>query len=319
MQRLLSFREKVKTFVDQHNLVIRCIGKFIGTMIMIYSAGILFGADSLLTRFPISIGISIICVFVPFSYSFFVFGVICCIYSMTISVDVMFLLLLIWLLIYVIYNRNFMQYGYLAILTFVLMPTRLSAMIPIFVGVFAGPMGIPPMLAGILVYYYAITLNDVMSNITKSVGTYQLYQLVVESIISNKEIVLCILGFLITLLIARQLYRAKFSYAWYISIPISGIIYAVIYLYGSFLLEIESSITDTIVSFVLSVIILEVLQFFRNVVDYSRVENLQFEDDEYYYYVKAVPKIKIMKEEFNVKKINTQRNSRLIHRKSKKE
>lgn len=237
---------------------------------------------------------------------------------MTISVDVMFLLLIICLMIYIIYNRNFMQYGYLAILTFVLMPTRLSAVIPVFVGIFAGPMGIPPMLAGILIYYYAITLNEIMNNVTRNVGTYQLYQLVLDSIISNKEIMLCLLSFLITLLVARQLYRAKFNFAWQVSIPISGILYAVIYLYGSFLLEIESSITDTIISFVLSVVVLEVLQFFRNVVDYSRVENLQFEDDEYYYYVKAVPKIKIMKEEFNIKKINTQRNS-LIHRKNKKE
>ena len=29
--------------------------------------------------------------------------------------------------------------------------------------------------------------------------------------------------------------------------------------------------------------------------DYSRTEKVQFEDDEYYYYVKAVPKIKDMK------------------------
>ncbi|MDO4942110.1 MAG: hypothetical protein Q4E73_04610 [Lachnospiraceae bacterium] len=318
MQRLLSFREKVKTFVDKHNLPIRCIGKFIGAMIMLYSAGALFGSDNLLSGFSICVGISIICVFIPFSYSFIIFAIVCCIYSMTISVDVMFLLLIICLMMYIIYNRNFMQYGYLAILTFVLMPTRLSAAIPVFVGIFAGPMGIPPMLMGILIYYYAITLNEIMNNVTRNVGTYQLYQLVLDSIISNKEIMLCLLSFLITLLVARQLYRAKFNFAWQVSIPISGIVYAVIYLYGSFLLEIESSITDTIISFILSMVILEILQFFQNVVDYSRVENLQFEDDEYYYYVKAVPKIKIMKEEFNIKKINTQRNS-LIHRKNKKE
>jgi hypothetical protein len=34
-----------------------------------------------------------------------------------------------------------------------------------------------------------------------------------------------------------------------------------------------------------------VVQFFKTVVDYSRVENTQFEDDDYYYYVKAVPKL----------------------------
>ena len=35
----------------------------------------------------------------------------------------------------------------------------------------------------------------------------------------------------------------------------------------------------------------EILEFFLFHVDYKRTERLQFEDDEYYYYVKAVPKI----------------------------
>ena len=34
-----------------------------------------------------------------------------------------------------------------------------------------------------------------------------------------------------------------------------------------------------------------ILEFLFFSVDYSRTENMQFEDDEYYYYVKAVPKI----------------------------
>lgn len=34
-----------------------------------------------------------------------------------------------------------------------------------------------------------------------------------------------------------------------------------------------------------------VLKFFCFNLDYSRTERVQFEDDEYYYYVKAVPKI----------------------------
>ena len=39
-------------------------------------------------------------------------------------------------------------------------------------------------------------------------------------------------------------------------------------------------------------------------VDYSRTQRMQFEDDEYYYYVKAVPKIVVSAPEKTVKKIN---------------
>ena len=37
--------------------------------------------------------------------------------------------------------------------------------------------------------------------------------------------------------------------------------------------------------------------------DYTRVEKVQFEDDDYYYYVTAIPKIKLTKEEEEIKTI----------------
>ena len=46
-----------------------------------------------------------------------------------------------------------------------------------------------------------------------------------------------------------------------------------------------------IVGSVISVVIAMIIQFLFFNLDYSRTERLQFEDDDYYYYVKAVPKI----------------------------
>ena len=38
--------------------------------------------------------------------------------------------------------------------------------------------------------------------------------------------------------------------------------------------------------------------------DYSRVEKVQFEDDEYYYYVKAVPKLSVTAPEITIKRFS---------------
>ena len=47
---------------------------------------------------------------------------------------------------------------------------------------------------------------------------------------------------------------------------------------------------SVLVGNVISLLIAFVIQFLFFNLDYSRTERLQFEDDEYYYYVKAVPK-----------------------------
>ena len=58
---------------------------------------------------------------------------------------------------------------------------------------------------------------------------------------------------------------------------------------------------------ILSLLLAVVLQFFVFNVDYSRTEKVQFEDDEYYYYVKAVPKISVARPEKQDKQINSQK------------
>lgn len=317
MQRLLSFREKIKSSLDKHSRIFYFIGKFIGAMIMFSVINQMFGHTKILTQPSFDIFLSVVCALIPLSYSFVIFIVMECVQLINVSTDVFLLFFVVMLLFYFIYNRSFMQYGYLAIMTFVLLATKLSVLVPIFAGIYAGALGIPPMLIGIFVYYYAVTLDDALLEITKSVDTKPLYQMVLDSMITNKELYLCIFCFIITLLIASQIYRMRVNYAWILSIPIAGVIHAILYLYGCFLLEIESSISDTIFSFLVSVIILEIIQFFRGLVDYTRVENLQFEDDDYYYYVKAVPKIKMQEEDINVKQINVRRKSLIRHRDKK--
>ena len=60
-----------------------------------------------------------------------------------------------------------------------------------------------------------------------------------------------------------------------------------------------------IVGMVVSFGLCKVLEFFAFNVDYTRTEYVQFEDDEYYYYVKAIPKNSVTKSKKTVKKITS--------------
>ena len=66
------------------------------------------------------------------------------------------------------------------------------------------------------------------------------------------------------------------------------------------------SIAGVLIGGIIAILLAKVLQFFVFSVDYSRTERVQFEDDEYYYYVKAVPKLSVATPTKTVKKINTQ-------------
>ena len=63
---------------------------------------------------------------------------------------------------------------------------------------------------------------------------------------------------------------------------------------------------------VVAALVAVVLEFFVFTVDYSRTERIQFEDDEYYYYIKAVPKISVPAMEKTIKKINERQETTTI-------
>ena len=62
-------------------------------------------------------------------------------------------------------------------------------------------------------------------------------------------------------------------------------------------------IVGVIIGCVISLPIALFVDFMVYSLDYTRVEHVQFEDDEYYYYVKAVPKIGVSVPEKKVKHI----------------
>ena len=64
----------------------------------------------------------------------------------------------------------------------------------------------------------------------------------------------------------------------------------VILLVGYVLLGMPEKIMWVLIGTAVSIVICLILEFFFYNLDYSRIERVQFEDDEYYYYVKAVPK-----------------------------
>ena len=80
------------------------------------------------------------------------------------------------------------------------------------------------------------------------------------------------------------------EHAWAVAIIFGILFEAVGMIAGDMVLGISGKTITILVGSIISCVIAFVIQFLFFNLDYSRTERLQFEDDEYYYYVKAVPK-----------------------------
>ena len=94
----------------------------------------------------------------------------------------------------------------------------------------------------------------------------------------------------VTLVIVYIIRKMSIEHAWAVAIIFGILFEAVGMIAGDMVLGISGKTIIILVGSIISCVIAFVIQFLFFNLDYSRTERLQFEDDEYYYYVKAVPK-----------------------------
>ena len=140
--------------------------------------------------------------------------------------------------------------------------------------------------------------------------------LLADGLMKNGEMWLNVIAFVVVVLVVNLIRTRMMDYAWRIAIVAGGVLYIVIMLAGSMSFGVEVSMVSLIIYTVVAVLIGIILEFFVFGGDYTRTERLEYEDDEYYYYVKAVPKMTITKREKEVKRINPQKKVREDKKKS---
>ena len=159
--------------------------------------------------------------------------------------------------------------------------------------------------SGVIVYYtvrYMIGSAS-MLNIFEEDGTLEKFRYIIDGLIGNKEMFIMIVAFAATLIAVYFIRRLSVDYAWTIAMVTGALLDVMILLFGDLMYNTNLSIIGLIIGSVVAVILAKIFAFFVFNVDYSRTEHVQFEDDEYYYYVKAVPKNAVSAPQKRVKTI----------------
>ena len=130
-----------------------------------------------------------------------------------------------------------------------------------------------------------------------------------KTIIGITALLFAIMVFAVTIIIVYCVRRLSIDYAFVIAVLTGGIVQVITMLMGHLLIGMDevATVAFLVIGGIVSIFLGYLLQFFIYSVDYTRTERTQFEDDEYYYYVKAVPKVKVVSPEVRVKRINARK------------
>ena len=195
------------------------------------------------------------------------------------------------------------------VLTPVLCMLKLPYVMPVAMGLIGTPASCVSVSCGVVVYYLlqtVITNAPTINSMGAEEATAKL-RLLIDGILGSKAMLVTIVAFTITVVVVYLIRRMSVDHSWTIAMIAGVMIEVLILLVGDLMYDTNLSIFSALLGAVVTVLVCKAIEFFRFCLDYSRTEKVQFEDDEYYYYVKAVPKMTVAAPTNTVKKINTQR------------
>ena len=206
--------------------------------------------------------------------------------------------------------------GYLLLLTPMMFFLRVPYVIPLFVGLSGSLVSIVPVSCGVCSYYIMMYLKQnagVLAGSTMS-EMAERFIVIVQSLFGNQLMWVMAAAFAAGVLVVFLIRNLSVDYSWSIAIIAGVITQLVVIFIGDFYFNLPVAIGPMILGILVSVVLALVYQFFVFAVDYTRTEYLQYQDDDYYYYVKAVPKITVSQPDVKVHRISSRKSSR--HEKS---
>lgn len=307
MTTLLELRENLKNFYNKYEIYITPVLKFVLALISLTTINLNVGYMSKLSNPVIIMVMALMCSFLPTSFIILISSVYIVMNFYALSLECAVVALCLFLVLFLLYFR-FTPKDALVVL---LLPIAFSFKIPYVVilacGLVGTPVSIVAAACGIIVYYL-IQFVSTSANTIASLGAENAigkFRFVIDGMMNNKQMLVMIVAFAITILIVYVLRRLSVDHAWTIALVAGCVTNVVILLIGDLMFDTTTSVAGVIIGMIVSFGLCKVLEFFVFNVDYTRTEYVQFEDDEYYYYVKAIPKNSVTKSKKTVKKITS--------------
>jgi len=312
MVKLLMLRETVVYFYKRNETVINYILRFIAGLIILsiinsighyhplvaplFSGGMalpfLLVQALLFMLLPATLGNAIICLNVTLQLSR--------------SVETAFLVLVSLILVLVFYSRLAPKKSHLIIAMILGFYFNMPYAVVLFAGLYMGLTSIIPITIGTYIW----GLSPVISNIINTAPSfypdeidyigmwYELMRVFVEMLngfASSLDSLFAAFIYAMAVLAVYAVAKLTIDYAKEIAVLVGALLMFIGYIVGIIVSDIEFSIVQGVLFMLLSVLLIEALKFFDIVLNYKKAENVEFQDDDNYYYVRVIPKVILKK------------------------
>lgn len=317
MTYFLVWKEKLKAIYQRYEAIGIPIFKFLMACSGIFFINGIIGYNARLRSFPV---IMIFCLCSTFAtvpvivLSLFLFAILH-IYFMSklLAIVMLVILMILYFLLLRFIPSQILVLWALPILFIMKIPY----MLPILLGLISTPVSVISVSCATIFFFFLQILRDAIAIPAdlKLENTLQLYQSVLERLLHHEQMLMTMAAFSLVIGVTYFVRRRKIDHAFELAIAAGALTNILFFLIADLKSNSSEKIVAMIFQTILAAGIVSLIQCFRFTLDYHRIENVQFEDDDYYYYVKAIPKMQVTAPQVKIKRINPQKKAE--HRRGK--
>lgn len=306
MRGLLAGKEILKAFYARYSAFVNAFLRFMTAFAAVFLINQNIGFMPKLSGSSMPFLAGIVCAFLPFGAIAFLVGLFLLAQLFAASLEVALITVLFLLVVVLLYYGFQPGDSAYLLVTPILFFFKLPFAVPLILGLTGSLVSVIPMSCGIFIYYVILYVKQNSSFLAGSEQTEitQMLAQVIQNLLANPAMLVMIAACCLGALAVCVIKNLSINYSWGIAIGAGLILQLLVVFIGDFRFGVQVSVPELVFGMIGSAIAAMITQLFVFSVDYSRTEYTQFEDDDYYYYVKAVPKIAISRTDVKVQKIN---------------
>jgi hypothetical protein len=304
MTKLLELKNQLIRFYSKYETILFPIVKFLIALVLITQINSNLGFMESLSSPAVAIALSVLCALLPTRGIVWIGALLVLANMYALSIEVAVTTLVLFAVLFFVYFRFVPKDGLATVLTPLCFRFHIPYLMPVACSLVRSAYSVIAVVCGTVVYYFLDGIHQnagILMNTATDEESLSKFDITAGQLIGNKEMYLVIVIFVIAALVVYAVRRMNVDHAWTLAI-ISGTLIELVGLYvGYLVLSISDRAFWLIIGSIISALIEMVVEFFMMDLDYARTERVQFEDDDYYYYVKAVPKKMVAVKEVTVK------------------
>ncbi len=292
MTALIELREKLKVLYGMYGVYMQMVLKFVLALAIFLFVSNTLDFNSKLGNIFLLLILALICSILPLQAISLVGCALMVGQCFSLSPEVGALAVILLLVILLLYLRIAAKDSLALVLTPLAFGVGIPAAVPMGFGLLGGVTSALSAGCGVIFYTFLHAVQTHVQELkAEDLEMLKRSKIILDAMLKEENMVVLIITFVVVTVAVNAIRRLSVDYSWYIAIGTGAMAYLAVSIAGTFVNGGLDNLIPLIVGVAGAVIVTLVLQFFVFHVDYTRTEYLEYEDDEYHYYVKAVPKV----------------------------